>query len=118
MNHRELHEALRFEDPTDLLKCPLRLATSIRLMNAVAKSKVELGNGRYTPSPRTNRMPRRLSAAAVSMKYSETSKATTSAPVAARRRVLWPSPQPRSRPTSPETGGSIAKNAGVLTRSR
>ena len=28
------------------------------------------------------------------------------------------SPQPRSRPTSPETAGSIAKNAGVLTRSR
>src|SRR5215831_6126212 len=40
------------------------------------------------------------------------------APRCATSRVLCPSPQPISRPQDPATGGSMARNAGVLTRSR
>src|SRR5436190_17363259 len=56
--------------------------------------------------------------AAAAMNDSATSTATTRAPWPASSRVLWPSPQPRSRQVSPSTGGRSAKNPGVLTRSR
>ena len=56
--------------------------------------------------------------AAAVMNDSAISRAAMRAPFPASRRVLCPSPQPRSRYTSPSTGGSSSKNAGVFTKSR
>ena len=51
-------------------------------------------------------------------KVGDTSSAVMRAPRLASSRVLLPSPQPISRPRSPSTDGSMAKKAGVFTRSR
>jgi hypothetical protein len=44
--------------------------------------------------------------------------ASMRAPKRATERVFAPSPQPMSSPSNPATGGSMARNPGVLTLSR
>lgn len=105
--------------------------TSIKLMNATAKSKRPLAKGNAKALPTKYGIvywitspsdPSASLALATKVGAPQTSIVGATphilAPRATNRRVFAPSPQPISKPSNPATSGNICKKAGVFNRSR